>query len=910
MVFDQLFPKALTPKLIFTMRIILFLFILLISPHLFSQDKAKNPTADSLELALTQATSQTQKIALWEALAHAYKRSDPEKVLSYAQNMIDLAQKDNIDTLLIYGFHHKGGILFNQGKVEPSRALYTQALELSKKIQHKPLIAASYRKLGSSYLNTGEVVPARTYFEKALVLQEELGDPLNTVKVHTNIAITYARQGNLDKALESFEATYQGYKALGNESGMMKALTNIGIVHHQLGNDKKNLEYAQKALKIAEKIKDLHALHAIKYQMALTYEKQGDYVRSLEIHLEALEHAIEGNLFRNQGASYMDIANLYNSRNEEDKALEYYDKAQALFTKVGDKGGLADTYGNIANIYIKLEDYGKALEATQKGLVINEELEDPLSISSHYNRLCLINNRKSKYEEALLYGQKALDIASETTSKIILAPCYQCLADTYWAIGQLNLAQENGEKAYQFSKETGYKEDIKRASETLSRIYEKQGNYLKALDFYRIYKSTSDSLLNEAEIKRFTTLENQNQFEKEKALAQAEQEKKELSLAHKIQEQKNLRNIFLLGFVLIALLAFFLYRGYTQKQKANKALEEKNDLISLQAEELKITNENLAELDRFKQNMTDMLVHDLKNPLNSIIGLTQIRYEPQHILAIEQAGHTMLNLVNNMLDVQKFEETEIKLHREVLSLHQVFDEAYQEVAYLFREKNIRFHLGIPQEQKASIDADLIRRVMINLLNNAGKYTPNNGVVSVSLVHIHGANLPEMKILVKDNGLGIPAEEMKSIFDKYTHLDLSPRGRSQSTGLGLTFCKLAVEAHQGQIGVNAHPGEGSIFWFTLPLLDQVAVPLAHAVETEPKLGDSVDLELLPEEKKLLQPYARELSQYKVYEVSPIKSILKSLGPLNTDNLIRWKTVLEDSMFTGNEQRFKDLLDMID
>ena len=304
--------------------------------------------------------------------------------------------------------------------------------------------------------------------------------------------------------------------------------------------------------------------------------------------------------------------------------------------------------------------------------------------------------------------------------------------------------------------------------------------------------------------------------------------------------------------------------------------------------------------------MTHMLIHDLKSPLQSIIGLAELEYQPQYHEAIYHSGQTMLKLVSNMLDVQKFEETNIKLQMSRVNLKTLFSTAYRQVAYLFQQKNIQFHLEVNENQSFILDVELIKRVMVNLLDNASKYTPNNGQVSVI---VETQQNTQIKVSVTDNGKGIAPKYQKSIFDKYTHLDTSPNAKSQSTGLGLTFCKLAIEAHEGQINLSSQEGKGSTFWFTLPEKHQI-----DDLYQEPVLQEYFGLKdtnwsLTHQEKQILIPVAESLRKHEVFELSSIKTILHSINHIESNTISQWKLALEDSTYAGNEERFKELLDLI-
>ena len=351
-------------------------------------------------------------------------------------------------------------------------------------------------------------------------------------------------------------------------------------------------------------------------------------------------------------------------------------------------------------------------------------------------------------------------------------------------------------------------------------------------------------------------------------------------------------------------------RSYLLKRKANSNLREKNELISLQSEELKITNEMLAEMDSFKQEMTGMLVHDLKNPLNAIIGLTQQEYKAQHQKTIYQSGQNMLNLVSNMLDVQKLEEAKMNLEISRVNLRELLLGAFRQVEYLFTEKNIQFNLDSNESVMVHLDAELIERVVVNLLHNAIKYTPNNGQVSLIVENLNSPNT-QLKISVIDSGIGIPANLIDKIFDKYHRINPEQLGTNQATGLGLTFCKLAIEAHQGEIEVKSTEGQGSTFWFTLPL--NLAVE-SDKTDPQPQIQDSLplvvnELTLQTSEKTYLAPFVEKIKQFEVFEVTAIKPILQSIEEATGENIEDWKDALEESMYASNVERFEELLNMV-
>ncbi|EAY26730.1 sensor histidine kinase [Microscilla marina] len=339
-------------------------------------------------------------------------------------------------------------------------------------------------------------------------------------------------------------------------------------------------------------------------------------------------------------------------------------------------------------------------------------------------------------------------------------------------------------------------------------------------------------------------------------------------------------------------------------------LKDSNNKLNQSLEELDAINEKLIELDKFKQQMMGMIVHDLKNPLNSIIGLSEQQNDPRFFSTIHQSGQRMQGLIMDILDVQKFEESKMKLLKDKVVLEELLQWAIQQISFLIREKNHQVTIEAPSDVYVEVDKDLLLRVMVNLLTNASKHTPQNGKICLSVETTANEQGKWGKVLVADSGEGIPATHIDKIFKKFHQVSPKKSGAIRSTGLGLTFCKLTVEAHGGHIGVVSPVGEGATFWFTLPLAapptTQTLSAGAPSVETSQR---PIAFDFTSEELALLKPVAVKVAQYEIFQISKIR---EAMAPLDThlgESLKNWRIELEDSMYTYNEQRFKELLEML-
>jgi len=270
----------------------------------------------------------------------------------------------------------------------------------------------------------------------------------------------------------------------------------------------------------------------------------------------------------------------------------------------------------------------------------------------------------------------------------------------------------------------------------------------------------------------------------------------------------------------------------------------------VQKEELAHTYSELQRLEGMRDNLTAMLVHDLRTPLatmitpmemlsNELLGTLEPTQKEMATMSV-QGGYRLLNLINELLDISKMEAGEMRLRLDTVQVSVVGETAIGQVARLDLGDTARivrdFADDLPLMQA---DQEILTRVLINLLGNALKFTPKTGTITLSArlasprkEKITEALLPKagkdagtaILFAVKDTGEGIPKDHIGKIFDKFGQVESRTGGRKMSSGLGLTFCKLAVEAHGGHIWVESVIGTGSTFFFTVPLRPQEAAKI--------------------------------------------------------------------------------------
>jgi len=229
----------------------------------------------------------------------------------------------------------------------------------------------------------------------------------------------------------------------------------------------------------------------------------------------------------------------------------------------------------------------------------------------------------------------------------------------------------------------------------------------------------------------------------------------------------------------------------------------------------------LKELEKIRQDFVANVSHELRTPLTTIKGYTETLLDgalkeavaPQFLQVIQKHADRLTKIVEDLLALSKIESKEFYLKVDRLPLSELIDDVSDFVKEAAEKKKISISRSIiPSSLEVMGDRSYLEQVFINLLDNAIKYTHEGGEISISAFENEQR---EIQVLIQDNGIGIPKEDLSRIFERFYRVD---KGRSQElggTGLGLSIVKHIVQAHGGRVWAESKPGEGSAFYFTLP-----------------------------------------------------------------------------------------------
>lgn len=510
--------------------------------------------------------------------------------------------------------------VFSQSRAEID-SMYAETLKLADDTNKvNSLNELSWFCVNNSYLSK-----ANTIGEKSYEISTKLNYTKGVAYATKSIAATHFYRGDYDKALIFYEKSHKSFNETGNKKGIAIAFRNLGNVYHQLGNYKTAIEYYFKSLKLREEINDRRGISAVYGAIGLVYMEQGKKERkfALEYFKKALVIDIELNNKNGMATNYLYIGNVYSERliderlaedrhiderlpDIADSALIYFNKCKEITEEIGNIYLLAIVEGALGLNYYQRLEYDKAFEYYENSLQLYIKSGNKYGMAGLYNSLGVLFKEQNKIKEAKQYFLKSYNTAHE-------------------------IQATNIEKV---------------SSNELSLIYSSLGDFKNAFEFKIISSILKDSLQNKENTKKLTQLAMQYEFDKKEKLQELETQKREVIFQADIKRQKMTTNFFIALFSIVFVFAFFVYRSFRNKKRANKLLQEKNTEINQQREEIEQQRDYAVEqtgiISEQHKHITDSIVYAQriqnavlppKEYLDSLLKEYFILYKPRDIVS-------------------------------------------------------------------------------------------------------------------------------------------------------------------------------------------------------------------------------------------------------------------------------------
>lgn len=740
-----------------------------------------------------------------------------------------------------------------------------RGLEISKRIDFSEGISRSFNSLGVNYYAKEEYVKAIDAYNEAIRYKEIIGDKRGAMMTQVNLAIILVERRRVNEALKYYEEARAYFEEAGDDNVVGVVLVNMAQAHRRLRADSEALRLYLLALEYAEKSGNQAALATTLTNISVLYIALGEYDQSLTMRKRSLKITQETNNRRLEAQVRVGLGLVFQRLHQNDSARYYFQSAYEMADEIGLRSRKASALQNL-------------------GTLAKEE---------------------GDYQAALDYYQQALTLREMSSSRRTLPFLYRSMGEAHLNLRQKQTGLENLLKSLFIGQELGAITSIAEGAEALTDYYESEGNFERAFYYAKMAREANETIDSRQDIPELAKLVTRYQNEKENQSLLLRQAEEEAALYKKLDAERMVRNLTIAGFVGVLILALIYYRFYKSKKRAHALLEEQNRVISeqknalgLQAEKLLMVNSQMEMLSEFRTGLTQMIAHDMKNPLNAIIGLSDGQPTARNVKKIAESGYQMLNLVTNMLEVEKLEETGIKPEKKQVFIDELIQKAKNQVEILLQAKSIFFQSLVPKQIGLIADEGIIVRVLVNLLTNAIKYSENGGVVKVTHEIVPDGFL---RISIIDEGPGIEPDRLPHIFNKFWQSDQKQSGLAVSTGLGLTFCKLALESHGGRIWADSEQGKGTSFTFELSISREACADYIHLSHGEIQPREYL---IEPDEFSVLDKFAGQLVKLKVHEVGAITRIFRKMEEKNVTS--RWKIDLQGAVYDGDQTKYNQLL----
>jgi signal transduction histidine kinase len=586
---------------------------------------------------------------------------------------------------------------------------------------------------------------------------------------------------------------------------------------------------------------------------------------------------------------------------EKSRIFGHYEAAIRYFGEAAHCGDISDMenmesyiFSRMAAVWFELEKYQLAeayIDSSQR--VLKPGRDEHISIGN-LEIMGASQRKQGHYQKAIGFFEEALKKITDESFILIEANLYNNLSKTYMAMNDFPNALSCALKSNEAAAKAQSIIQLESAAECLAKAYSATGNYQQA---YKYLEIKEDLKWQRYAVDRDNLVADMN--------ARYESEKKETRIAEQnfmISQEKRENNFLLAGIVLVVLILAYVVITQLKLKKINRLMFLKNEEINRQSAELESKNQKLHVLSGFKEAMTGMIIHDLKNPLNTMINLGHIEKNPEKArIIIEKNSRAMLNMVMNILDVYKYENTALKISETAADIRKIIADACNDVRLLAQEKNLTINIIANAGFTINADSELLQRVFSNLLNNAIKFSKSSEDIDITIME---AEPGWLKVEVTDKGEGIDASILPVIFDKFAITVKKKSGIAGSTGLGLAFCKMVVEAHGGNIGATSEKGAGSVFWFTLPLLKKIEAA-DFSVESQQIPTQKEKMQLSQTAIEEIATYLAKLRELEIYAVSEIHACLKTIPAKNVE-VQRWKDEVYHAVNTMNSKSYHSLI----
>lgn len=542
-------------------------------------------------------------------------------------------------------------------------------------------------------------------------------------------------------------------------------------------------------------------------RLGLTCVLLGDY-SAAAFHLnEAHQYFERENVQAGVAAVVSNQALLYYHLEDYDRSLELNRLALQMREELNLPGGIATNANNIGNILVQLNrDLDEAKKAYERAFEIFIEIGNIPDAAAACSNISVIHISREEYAEAKVWSNRALVLINSTSTLVYHSSLYGTAATIRYHLNEIDSALYFANEAIQIAKDQNQLHEEFGSYNTLHIITKGIGDYEGALIALEKSVALNDSIFT---LERFEAIA---KVEQVALLAQKDLQLKNAAEKSAMQQRVNIYISFALVFALALIISLFSAYNYNQKT---------NVLLVKQKAVLQDQSEKLEALNRDKNRLFGVISHDLRGPIANLGSLLELLNQKDLTAQEFQSltgqlnthfGHLSSSLDNLLLWSSNQMKGLVSEPRR-FDLSEVCDEVVDFLSGVAKSKGITLQNTVAPDLLVYADPEQIKVVIRNLVSNAIKFTPADGLVTIAA---QSGFANKMQISVTDSGIGMSDEHQKKLLKAEESISTFGTRGERGTGLGLSLCRDFVRANHGNFWFESLPGKGSTFFFTLPV----------------------------------------------------------------------------------------------
>ncbi|RKN80874.1 tetratricopeptide repeat-containing sensor histidine kinase [Ulvibacterium marinum] len=648
--------------------------------------------------------------------------------------------------------------------------------------------------------------------------RSDLEDQINTIRSQSNFNpqdTTYInllnslgaelRFYNLDSLLILSKEALVHSESAEYQKGESMSLLGIAEYYSDRGDHTEGISHYTKALVLAKELNNPNLILRLQNNLAGEFGYLGDYAKALSGYLESIEIAKRVDDQLMLSILNENIANLYATQKDYKQALDFYEIVKKINQGIGNEVTSAETMSNMASVYADMGKLDYAMFNINSSITVFEkhDIRDWLAFAFEVKGKTYL--KQEKYKWALYWYNQAEMLHKKLDDDRGEIDLLNGMAEAHLGLKNDSISQHYALRAYKISTKINFKEGTQKCAGTLYKINKNKQDFATALKYHEVYQSLSDTLSRNENKKGLTMLKTKVEHEKQKMALVRENE---MALA----TQRNYVNAALAILLVFVVVTFLVHRGEKIQKKLNKRLQ-------IKAEELEQNDLELREINETKDKLFSIIAHDLRGPIGAFQGLLKLFKEkeidqteflnfiPKLRTDIDHIAFTL----NNLLSWGKSQMNGATTKPRIIPLENIVEENINLLSEIATNKSIKITSQLTPNTMAWSDANQIDIVIRNLISNALKFTPKDGMITLKAIEKN----KHWEISVRDTGVGMDRETQEKIFDDNSNITTYGTDNEKGTGLGLSLCKEMVEKNGGTIWVESYLRKGSTFFFTVP-----------------------------------------------------------------------------------------------